>query len=144
MRGLVRLLLVLAVIAFAGYLMLGYWPAWGDGSRAVDVDPQSDTTGTTGIDRDAVRQRGAEVGERVADAGARVAESVSEASVTGKIKAKMALDDQISARAIDVTTEGTTVTLTGAVGSEAERERAVRLARETDGVTNVLDRLTIR
>jgi osmotically-inducible protein OsmY len=145
MRGLIRLVLLLVVIAFVGYLMLGSWPVWTDRARTVGGTSQPDSTGTSGqIDRDAIRERGAEVGERVAEAGAVVAETMNEASLTGKIKAKMALDDHIRARTIDVTTEGTTVTLTGVVGSNAERERAVQLARETDGVANVVDRLTVR
>lgn len=59
------------------------------------------------------------------------------------IKAKMALDDSVKARAIDVTTTGSTVTLTGTVRSASERDRAVALARETAGVTAVVDRLEI-
>jgi osmotically-inducible protein OsmY len=55
----------------------------------------------------------------------------------------MALDDLVKARAIDVTTNGTTVTLTGTVSSHAEHDRAVALARETKGVTRVVDGLRI-
>jgi osmotically-inducible protein OsmY len=72
-----------------------------------------------------------------------VQESVTEAGVTAKIKAKMALDDSVKSRAIDVTTNGSTVTLSGRVGSAAEHDRAVRLARETEGVTQVVDHLKI-
>jgi osmotically-inducible protein OsmY len=36
------------------------------------------------------------------------------------------------------------VTLTGIVGSNAERDRAVRLAAETDGVTKVVDKLEVK
>jgi osmotically-inducible protein OsmY len=50
----------------------------------------------------------------------------------------------VKARAIDVTTQGTTVTLGGTVGSSAERERALTLARETAGVTRVVDQLRTR
>jgi osmotically-inducible protein OsmY len=64
--------------------------------------------------------------------------------VTAKIKSKMALDDYIKAGAIDVDTSGTTVTLTRVVASAAERDRALRLARETEGVTRVVDNLRIR
>ena len=71
-------------------------------------------------------------------------QTLTEASLTGKIKAKMALDDSVKARTIDVTTSGSTVTLTGKINSAAERERAVSLARETDGITAVVDRLEIR
>jgi osmotically-inducible protein OsmY len=55
----------------------------------------------------------------------------------------MVLDDRIKARAIDVTTDGSTVTLSGTVGSVDEHDRAVRMARETDGVTHVVDRLRV-
>lgn len=44
----------------------------------------------------------------------------------------MALDDAIEAARIDVDTTDGVLTLTGAVRSHAERERALRLARETD------------
>ena len=64
-------------------------------------------------------------------------------ALTAKIKAKMALDDRVKAAKIDVDTAGSVVTLSGRVGSEAERARAVQLARETDGVTSVVDELTI-
>jgi len=56
----------------------------------------------------------------------------------------MALDDTVKALSIDVDTNGSVVTLTGAVHSETERAKAVQLARETEGVTTVNDRLVVR
>jgi len=56
----------------------------------------------------------------------------------------MALDDTVKAAAIDVETDGGVVTLKGTVRSQAERTRAAQLARETDGVTSVRDRLVVR
>ena len=56
----------------------------------------------------------------------------------------MVLDDVVKARTINVTTNGSTVTLTGTVHSSQERQRAVQLTRETDGVTQVIDHLTIQ
>ena len=90
------------------------------------------------------RARRAPNWEKAANAAADMKQTLTEASLTGKIKAKMALDDSVKARAIDVTTSGSTVTLTGTINSAAERERAVSLARETDGITAVVDRLQIR
>jgi osmotically-inducible protein OsmY len=84
------------------------------------------------------------LGEKSAIAAARLKEGVNEASITGKIKAKMALDDTVQARSIDVTTQGATVTVSGTVRTAAERTRVLALARETEGVTNVVDRLQIR
>ena len=60
-----------------------------------------------------------------------------------EIKAKMALDDTVRARVINVTTNGTVVTISGTVGSASERERAIALTRETDGVSRVVDQLRI-
>ena len=56
----------------------------------------------------------------------------------------MALDDSVKARAVDVTTEGTVVTVSGTVRSVTEHDRVIALARETSGVTRVVDHLEIR
>ena len=100
--------------------------------------------GTTGvIDPAAARERGAEVGEKVAVAAEKVKDAAADGAITSKIKAKMVLDDSIKARSIDVSTDGSTVTLSGSVRSASEHARAVTLARETTGVARVVDRLVI-
>jgi hyperosmotically inducible periplasmic protein len=63
--------------------------------------------------------------------------------LTAKVQSKYFLDELVKLRAIDATTENGIVTLTGTVGSEAEKRRAVALARSTEGVQNVNDRLQI-
>jgi osmotically-inducible protein OsmY len=101
--------------------------------------------GTAGsVDTATARERGAQVGEKAAEAAATIKETVSEAALTSKIKAKMTLDDNVRARSIDVTTTGTTVTLRGTVRSVDEHDRAVKLARETAGVTQVVDQIVVR
>jgi osmotically-inducible protein OsmY len=55
----------------------------------------------------------------------------------------MMLDDSVRARSVDVSTTGSTVTLDGTVRSVAEHERIVALARETESVTHVVDRLVL-
>ena len=132
-----RVLFALVLLAGLAFLLFGYWA----GGRV--VDGSRSPVGTTGINTDAARQRAAELGERAAVASARAGEAVRDASVTTKITAKMALDDLVKARTIDVTPDGSTVTLSGRVHSNNERDRAVRLARETDGVEQVVDRLRI-
>ena len=98
--------------------------------------------------RSAARETGAEVKERasasVHTAKNRAEEAVTAAALTSKIKAKMALDDVVKASDIDVDTEGSVVTLTGDVGSANERQRAVRIATETAGVTKVVNHLNVR
>jgi len=132
-------LLILLILIIGG--LVGYWFArptvLGSGSQPVG------TTGTMSPREESAREKGREVGEKIAVATEKVKENVNEAALTTKIKAKMALDDSVKARSIDVTTTGTTVTLTGTVHSAAEHDRAVALARETAGITTVVDRLTV-
>src|SRR6266566_6903106 len=72
-----------------------------------------------------------------------VACSQSDAGITTAVKTKMATDDTVKASEINVDTHNHVVTLNGTVGSQAERERAVMIARNTKGVTNVVDDLTV-
>jgi hyperosmotically inducible protein len=69
---------------------------------------------------------------------------LGDATLSGRIKSKMALDDLVRARGIDVSTTGGVVTLTGTVHSVGERDQALRLARDTTGVTQVVDRLLVQ
>src|SRR3954454_13282076 len=121
--------LLVVLIAFVAYNYLS-----GTAPSFPRFDPPA--VGTSGSVETA-RERGADMGEKVAVAAAKVKATAGEAALTSKIKAKMVLDDHIAARAIDVTTDVAVVTVSGPVRSVDEHDRAVRLARETDGVTQV-------
>jgi len=69
--------------------------------------------------------------------------SQTDAGVTTAVKTKMASDDTVKASEINVDTHNHVVTLNGTVGSQAEKERAVMIARNTNGVSNVVDDLTV-
>jgi hyperosmotically inducible protein len=154
--ALFRLLIVVVLVVAALAFFLGY--RWSDEATVARETREEPAVGTTGerepIDTDAARERGARVGETVAGAineasdraaaataGAR--EVLSDAGMTSKIKSKMALDDLVRARSIDVDTVDGVVTLRGTVSSEQERQRAVRLATETAGVKSVNDQLRV-
>jgi hyperosmotically inducible periplasmic protein len=64
--------------------------------------------------------------------------------ITTSVKSKLTTDDLVKARRIDVDTRDKVVTLTGEVNSADERERALQIARDTNGVTNVIDQLNVR
>lgn len=139
-RALLRLVIVLVLVVAAAAFFLGWW----GGNRVAGPDASAPAVGTAGrVSADKAREVGAEVGAKTADAANRAGAVLNEGALTAKIKSKMALDDLVRARSIDVTTSGQVVTLTGTVGSETERTRAVQLARETAGVTQVVDRLTV-
>jgi hyperosmotically inducible protein len=139
---ILRMFLIVLVVVAVGFLLLGYLggSAWSRMSAPASVETPDNSTDTVAR----ARQRGAEIGERAAQATEKAEETLNEASLTAKIKAKMALDDTVKASAINVTTRGTTVTLSGTVSSQAERNRALSLARETEGVAQVIDDLHIR
>ena len=131
---LIATLLILAVFVIWAY-PTGLPRFWESRPPATEV-------GTSGTVQKA-RERGAELGEKAAVAGEKLKDAAHDASITSKIKAKMALDDSVKARAIDVSTDGSTVTVSGTVRSRAERDRAIALARETAGVTTVIDHLSL-
>jgi len=137
MRTLIRLILVVILLAVAAVVLPTYWPdaPWNRPGAS------SPTAGV--IDKEKAREVGAEVGAKTAAAAEKLRDATHDATITTKIKAKMALDDLVKARRIEVSTDGSTVTLTGATGSAAEHDRALALARETDGVTRVIDRLQV-
>jgi osmotically-inducible protein OsmY len=133
----ILLSLLIVIVAFVAFTYFS-----GSGWTPFSRTDRPAAIGTSGSVETA-RERGAEIGEKVAIAAAKVKEEADEAALTSKIKAKMVLDDNIKARAIDVTTDGSTVTLAGTVRTVDEHDRAIRLARETAGVTQVVDRLRI-
>ena len=143
MRTLIRLVFVLILVAVVGLLLVGYWPAGLSLQNAGTESPPSGVEPSKPIDTERVRERAADLGEKAAIATQKIQESVGEAALTTKIKAKMALDDTLKARAIDVSTTGSTVTVSGRVPTAAARARALALARETDGVSVVIDRLEV-
>ena len=137
--SLVRAVVLIVVLVAAAAFLLGWW---GSG-RVRDTDRPS-PVGTTGVNADKAREVGAKVGEKAGVAADQARRALNDGAVTAKIKAKMALDDSVKALDIDVDTAGTTVTLSGVVATEAQRQRAVQLAKETEGVTQVIDQLRVK
>ena len=74
---------------------------------------------------------------------ASVACAETDAGVTAKVKAKLAADDTVKAYQIDVDTQRKVVTLAGNVESAAAKAQALRLARETEGVASVIDKVKV-
>ncbi len=142
LRGLVRIVLfivlVVAVAAVAGVFALGYRP----GTHGFFNRPATPTSRHL-IDPATARARGAELGEQFATMANAAGDALSDGAITAKIKSKMALDDSLRSRDIQVSTTDAVVTLSGRVGSAAEHDRAMQLARETEGVKSVTDKLEV-
>ncbi len=138
-RTLFRLLLVVVILVAAAAFFFGYRFA----DNGVET-PVSARQTLPAVDTEKARQTGAKIGETVATGAAEAQQALNDGALTTKIKSKMALDDTVKALSIDVDTRHGAVTLSGSVHSEAERARALQLARETAGVTTVHDRLVVR
>jgi len=119
------------------------------GTRDNDVDVDVDTN----IDdkaASAARSAGAEIKEESREAKAKAGEiadktgaAITDAAITSAVKAKFLADTTVKGLRIDVDTSNGMVTLNGNVSSKAEADRAMTLARSTDGVKTVHSNLKI-
>jgi len=72
-------------------------------------------------------------------------ENVGDAVITSKIKAEYAKDKDVSAMNIKVDTDHKgAVTLSGNAKSKAEADKAVKIARDTKGVTSVRNEIKVQ
>lgn len=68
----------------------------------------------------------------------------TDATITGLIKTRLAADGRVSASEINVDTTNGIVTLTGNVDGQEARDAAMKLARDTSGVKDVKDMISVR
>lgn len=70
-------------------------------------------------------------------------QGVDDSTVTAKVKTKLVTDTQTSAIKIGVETSGGVVTLSGTVPNDTEKNKAEELARNTDGVKRVVNKISV-
>ena len=116
MAATIRALLISVLLILVAFVVFSYWSGTAF-TRYTAGDPLK-AVATTGV-------------------------VIDDAALSSKIKAKMVLDDYVKARSIAVTTKGGAVTLRGVVHSVGEHDRALALARDTAGVTQVVDELQV-
>ena len=97
----------------------------------------------TACSREETREQAREAAIDARAAAERAGERLADSWLTTKIQAQYFADEDIKARYINVSTRGGVVDLTGRVADERAREQAVQIARNTDGVRHVEDRLVI-
>lgn len=127
-RALFKLALLAVVVVAVGGFLMGWW-----------------TTGE--LDREGLEERvgtaGAAVKERAGDAAVQAKNVIEDGALTAKIKSKIALDDTLEGASLNIDTVNRVTTVNGTVRSEAQRQRVLQLARETKGVTKVVDNLKV-
>ncbi len=72
-----------------------------------------------------------------------VACGASDLGITTKVRSRLDTDRNVNAAQIQVMTQNKVVTLSGAVESPAAKERAVTVARQVEGVVDVVDNLSV-
>jgi hyperosmotically inducible protein len=84
-----------------------------------------------------------EVKEKTATAAQKTGAYLSDTEITTVVKSKLLADKAVSGLKIGVETDNGVVTLTGTVATAAERAHAANVARHTDGVKRVVDKVMI-
>ena len=103
-----------------------------DGDGVDEVDDANDLLGDT-VDDD-----------RLGDGTGGPSDVVDDAWITSKVKTQLLADAAVAGMEIDVDTKANVVTLHGTVETVAAHEAALRIAKGTDGVKQVVDNLTVR
>jgi hyperosmotically inducible periplasmic protein len=89
-------------------------------------------------------KEGAEkVGSKTKEVLSTTGEVITDAWITSRVKTRFIGEDALKDSHIDVDTNDHVVTLKGTVLSAAGRSRAIAIAKDTEGVHKVEDRLTI-
>ncbi len=91
-----------------------------------------------------IKDGSAKVGNAIKDDSAKAGRVVGDAAITSAVKAKFLADTPVKGLQIDVDTNNGMVTLNGTVSSRAEMDRAMQLARDTEGVKSVKNNLKMR
>ena len=71
-------------------------------------------------------------------------ETATDTGITMSVKGRLLEDPLVKGLGIDVDTRNGVVFLTGSVGSDAEKQKAIQLARETKGVRDVQANLSLQ
>lgn len=79
----------------------------------------------------------------VAACGKTVGATMDDATITTRVKTALLNDPDVGALRIDVNTSGGVVTLSGAVKSKPDEDRAVAVARKVQGVKDVRSSLKV-
>jgi osmotically-inducible protein OsmY len=149
MRTLLRLILAVALIL--GIVWLVQHRDVGQASREVKAKGESVAReakeALSDLDVNAIREElkstGQVVRRKAEIAGRKVAEATEDGRTTAAIKAKIALDPELSALEISVDTTDGRVTLAGRVDDPEDVARAIRIALEQENVYEVVSTLQV-
>ena len=94
--------------------------------------------------KEELARTGKVVRKKASELGAAVADATADARITGAIKAKYAVEPDLSAWSISVNTTDGKVTLAGTVSSHENIAKAINLALATEGVGEVVSTMQVK
>jgi osmotically-inducible protein OsmY len=98
------------------------------------------------VAREGVREAGEvarEAGHVAREGTKEAGQLLAQGGLTAKVKTALLADETVPGTRIDVDTQGAVVTLSGRLGTQAEIDRAVAIARSIEGVERVDNRLSL-
>jgi len=127
----------------------------GDKTRQAAASARDNTRETMQATGDKTRDTAATVADRTdratdntrdatRDATRGTAVAASDTAITTKVKANIFKEPDLKSMAIHVETEKGVVMLSGFVESKAEADKAVKVAKDVDGVTNVKSAIKVK
>jgi hyperosmotically inducible protein len=112
-------------------------------AKAKAIELAKETKGVKNV-VDMISAREASGSGDAPDPNRSLGDTVTDAGISMSVKSKLLDDPLVKGLKIDVDTREGVVFLTGAVGSDAEMEKAIQLAKETNGVREVKANLTLK
>lgn len=149
-------ILGLAIAAAAWWVFTNHSPepAWQAARDHIVSDAEAaeqsarTNLGALGLTPDNIRQELAHTGtvlrRKTTAVGAALSNATADARITAAIKAKLVTDPHLSALAISISTTDGCVTMSGNANSVEDIRKAMVLAYDTPGVTQVISTLQVR
>ena len=116
----------------------------GEKSRQVAQNSENALERTGERTRDAAATAADKTDRATDRAASKTAVAASDAAITTKVKASIFKEPELSALAIDVDTEKGVVNLSGFVESKAAADKAVKVAKEVEGVKSVKSSIKVK
>ena len=114
-----------------------------EGERQQAVSIARSTEGVTMVHDNLVIDRGTSNARRDSSPRGSADGAIEDGWITMKVQSKFFIHDEIKSRSVDVDTKKGVVTLNGSVPSQTARNAAEVIAKDTDGVSRVVNNLKV-
>jgi hyperosmotically inducible protein len=115
-----------------------------DKTKAVASSVAQKTEGATAVAADKTKDATAEAADKTKDATSKTRAALADTAITTKVKAGLVKEPDLESLGIHVETEKGVVMLSGFVNAKSEADKAVKVAKGIDGVTNVKSAIQVK